>query len=99
MLTRVLCVNYTMYSITRKDQDMTHSITVYSAPWCGFCAAAKRYLDDKGVKYTDKNVDDDRAFAQEAVEKSGQMGIPVLDIDGHIVVGFDRHAIDTLLAA
>lgn len=77
---------------------MSHSVTVYSAPWCGFCSAAKRYLDDKGVKYTDKNVDENRAYAQESVEKSGQMGIPVLDIDGHIVVGFDRPTIDRLLA-
>ena len=77
---------------------MTHTVTIYSAPWCGFCSAAKRYLDDKGVKYTDKNVDEDRSYAQEAVEKSGQLGIPVLDIDGKIVVGFDRPAIDTLLS-
>ena len=77
---------------------MTHTVTIYSATWCGFCSAAKRYLDDKGVKYTDKNVDEDRSYAQEAVEKSGQMGIPVLDIDGKIVVGFDRPAIDTLLS-
>lgn len=77
---------------------MAHTVTVYSAPWCGFCAAAKRYLDDKGIAYTDKNVDEDRSFAQEAVEKSGQMGIPVLDIDGQIVVGFDRPSIDRLLA-
>lgn len=77
---------------------MTHSVTVYSAPWCGFCQAAKRYLDDKGIPYTEKNVDDDRAYAEEAVEKSGQMGIPVLDIDGAIVVGFDRPTIDRLLS-
>ncbi len=75
----------------------THSVTVYSAPWCGFCAAAKRYLDEKGIKYTDKDVDQDRAYAEEAVQKSGQMGIPVIDIDGQIVVGYDRPTIDRLL--
>ncbi len=73
------------------------SITVYSAPWCGFCVAAKRYLDDKGIKYIEKNVDEDRSYAEEAVQKSGQMGIPVLDIDGNIVVGFDRPTIDRLV--
>lgn len=76
---------------------MSHSVTVYSAPWCGFCVAAKKYLDEKGVKYTEKDVDKDPKFAEEAVEKSGQMGIPVLDIDGKIIVGFDRPAINHLL--
>lgn len=76
---------------------MSKSVTVYSAPWCGFCVAVKKYLDDKGIEYTDKDVDQDQAFAKEAVEKSGQMGIPVLDIDGQIVVGFDRPTINRLL--
>ncbi len=73
------------------------TVQVYSAPWCGFCVAAKNYLDGKGIKYTDKNVDENPDFAKEATEKSGQMGIPVLDIDGNIVVGFDRPTIDRLL--
>ena len=73
------------------------SVTLYSAPWCGFCVAVKRYLDEKGVKYTEKDVDQDRSYAEEAVQKSGQMGIPVLDIDGQIVVGYDRPTIDRLL--
>lgn len=73
------------------------SITVYSAPWCGFCVAVKNYLDGKGIAYTDKNVDEDPALAEEAVKKSGQMGIPVLDIDGTIIVGFDRPTIDRVL--
>lgn len=76
---------------------MAQNVTIYSAPWCGFCVATKRYLDEKGVKYTEKDVDEDRAYATEAVEKSGQMGIPVLDIDGQIVVGFDRPTIDRLI--
>ena len=73
------------------------AVTIYSAPWCGFCVAAKRYLDGKGVTYTEKDVDVDPTFAEEAVAKSGQMGIPVLDIAGNIVVGFDRATIDRLL--
>ena len=74
-----------------------HSITIYSAPWCGYCVAAKRYLDGKNVKYLEKDVDQDPANAQEAIEKSGQRGIPVIDIDGQIIVGFDRPTIDRLL--
>jgi len=73
------------------------TVTVYSADWCGFCHAAKQYLDRKGVKYTDKNVEENPKFAQESVEKSGQMGIPVLDIGGDIIVGFDRPKIDKAL--
>jgi glutaredoxin 3 len=76
---------------------MDTKITVYSADWCAFCHAAKQYLDKLGIKYTEKNVEDDRAFAEEAISKSGQMGIPVLDIDGTIIVGFDRPKIDAAI--
>ena len=74
-------------------------VTIYSAPWCAFCHAAKQYLDKLGVKYEDKDVETDRSFAEESVNKSGQMGIPVLDIGGDIVVGFDRPRIDAALKA
>lgn len=75
----------------------TKSVTIYSADWCGFCHAVKQYLDRAGVNYTEKDVDSDPAIAQESVDKSGQMGIPVLDIDGEIIVGFDRPKIDKAL--
>ncbi len=73
------------------------NITVYSATWCAFCKAAKDYFDKLGVKYTDKDVDTDPTFMTEAVDKSGQRGIPVIDINGKIIVGFDRPAIDAAL--
>lgn len=76
---------------------MDSKITVYSADWCAYCHAAKQYLDKLGIKYTEKNVEDDRAFAEEAIAKSNQMGIPVLDIDGTIIVGFDRPKIDAAI--
>ncbi len=77
---------------------MTDSnIIVYSATWCAFCHASKDYLDKLGVKYTDKDVDADPAAGLEAVNKSGQRGIPVLDIGGTIIVGFDRPKIDFAL--
>ena len=74
------------------------NITIYSAPWCAFCHAAKEYLDAKGFAYTDIDIEKDRSGAQAVVAKSGQMGIPVLDIDGTIIVGFDRPKIDAALA-
>jgi glutaredoxin 3 len=73
-------------------------ITIYSADWCAFCHAAKEYLDKKGIKFTEKNVEHDQAAAIEAVQKSKQTGIPVLDIDGTIIIGFDRPRIDAVLA-
>lgn len=76
---------------------MDTKVTVYSADWCAFCHAAKDYLTKIGVAYNEKNVEEDLQFAKEAVEKSGQTGIPVIDIDGTIIVGFDRPKIDTVL--
>ncbi|MBA2279585.1 NrdH-redoxin [Candidatus Saccharibacteria bacterium] len=72
-------------------------VTVYSATWCAFCHAAKEYFDKLSVKYEDRDIEDNPAYAHEAVEKSGQMGIPVIDIDGTIIIGFDRPRIDQAL--
>ncbi|MEJ0073701.1 MAG: glutaredoxin domain-containing protein [Candidatus Saccharibacteria bacterium] len=77
----------------------TPTVTVYSATWCAFCHAAKDYLDKKGVKYTDKDVDSSKEIAEEAMKVSGQTGIPVLNINGEIIIGFDRPRIDAALAA
>lgn len=76
---------------------MDTNVTIYSADWCAFCHAAKDYMDKLGVKYTEKNVEEDVENAKEAVEKSDQMGIPVIDIAGQIIVGFDRPKIDAAL--
>ncbi len=72
-------------------------ITIYSADWCAFCHAAKQYFDKLSIKYTVKDVEKDVSAATEAVTKSGQMGIPVIDIDGTVIVGFNRPKIDELL--
>ncbi|HTB49023.1 MAG TPA: glutaredoxin domain-containing protein [Verrucomicrobiae bacterium] len=72
-------------------------VIVYSASWCAFCHAAMEYLDKLGVKYTDKDVEKDPAAAVEATDKSQQRGIPVIDIAGTIIVGFDRPKIDAAL--
>lgn len=70
---------------------------IYTATWCAFCHAAKDYFDKLGVKYEDRDVESDPQFAVEAVTKSGQRGIPVIDINGEIIVGFDRPRIDAAL--
>ncbi len=74
-------------------------VTIYSTTWCAFCHAAKDYMDKLGVKYEDKDVERDPAAMKALAEKSGQMGIPVLDIGGEIIVGFDRPRIDAALKA
>ena len=76
----------------------TPDITIYSATWCAFCHAAKDYLDKKGVKYTDKDVDSSPNIAREAMAVSGQTGIPVLKIGDQVIIGFDRPRIDAALA-
>lgn len=65
-------------------------VTIYSATWCGFCHAAKNYLDKLGISYDDRDIDANPDYAREAVEKSGQMGIPVIDIDGTIILEIGR---------
>ena len=72
-------------------------ITVYSTPTCPYCTMAKRYLTERGVKYEDVYVAADQSRALEMLTKTGQMGVPVLDIGGEVIVGFDRNAIDYAL--
>ncbi len=76
---------------------MAHNVTVYSTPTCPWCTRAKSYLNQSGVPYTEKDVSVDVAAAREMVKISGQMGVPVLSIDGSVVVGFDKKRIDELL--
>jgi len=76
---------------------MDSKIIIYGAEWCAFCHEAMRYLDHLGVKYTYKNVELDTNDARAAIEKSGQTGIPVIDMDGTIIIGFDRPRINLAL--
>lgn len=73
-------------------------IKVYSTPACPYCYALKSYLKDRGFEFEDIDVSLDREAAKEMIMKSGQMGVPVADINGQIVIGFDREKIDELLS-
>ena len=73
-------------------------VMVYSTPTCPYCVMAKRYLSERGIKYEDINVAADQARALEMLTKTGQMGVPVLDIGGQVVIGFNRPAIDDALS-
>jgi glutaredoxin-like YruB-family protein len=72
-------------------------VTVYSTPTCPYCVYAKEYFRENGVPFEDVDVTKDRAKAREMVMKSGQMGVPVIDIDGTVLVGFQPEAFDQLL--
>ena len=76
---------------------MEHTVTVYSTPTCGYCTMAKEYLASKGIAFEDVDLSQDRARAQTVIEKTGQYAVPVIDIDGEYIVGFDRDRIDSLL--
>ncbi len=73
------------------------NITIYSTVTCPWCTKVKDYLDENDIPYEDYDVAKDREKAIEMVQKSGQQGVPVIDIDGEIVVGFDQKKIDSLL--
>lgn len=77
----------------------TPTVTVYSTTWCGFCKQAMKYFDSIGVKYKDINVEEDRQAAEEMVKKSGQMGVPVIEIGKDLIIGFDKLKIDLALEA
>lgn len=73
-------------------------IKVYSTPSCPYCKLAKDYLNEKGLAFVEINVADDAEMAKEVVKLSGQMGVPVIDIDGQIIVGWNKSALEEVLA-
>ncbi len=68
-------------------------IKVYTTDSCPWCDKAKNYLKSQNLEYTELNVQDDMEARDEMIKKSRQMGVPVLDIDGNIIIGFDKPAI------
>ncbi len=69
-------------------------IKVYSTPTCPYCHMLKHFLDEKGVEYEDINVAEDQNAAREMVARSGQMGVPQTEINGKVIIGFDRDALE-----
>ncbi len=66
------------------------NVTIYTTQTCHFCHAAKEFFNLNNIKFTEKDVSNNQEFQKEAISKSGQMGVPVIDIDGEIIVGFDK---------
>lgn len=73
------------------------NVTIYSTSTCHFCGLAKEFMKNHNIAYTEYNVGTDLEKRKEMVEKSGQMGVPVLDIDGEIMVGFEEERLAELL--
>ena len=76
---------------------MAKNVRVYSTPTCPYCTKTKQFLKENNIAFEDIDVSADSAKVREMVDKSGQMGVPVLDIEGKIIVGFDREAISQAL--
>ena len=65
-------------------------IKVYSTPTCPYCKMTKKFLNDNDIAYQDLNVAADKAARDEMIRKTGQLAVPVIDIDGEIMVGYDQ---------
>ena len=72
-------------------------VRVFSTPTCAYCFTLKSFLKQHNIKFEDIDVSKDEKAQKEMIEKSGQMGVPVVDVDGQIVVGFDKEKICKIL--
>jgi glutaredoxin-like YruB-family protein len=73
------------------------NITIYSTPSCVYCKMAKQYFKENNLPYTEHNVQEDMQAQQEMIAKSHQLGVPVIDVDGEIFVGFDKKGLAEVL--
>jgi glutaredoxin-like YruB-family protein len=72
-------------------------IKIYSTPFCPYCVTLKEYLRAKKVEFTDVDVSENEKERDEMIELSGQIGVPVVNVDGQIIIGFDKEKIDEAL--
>jgi glutaredoxin-like YruB-family protein len=76
---------------------MAKQVRVYSTATCPYCVRLKQFLSENNIPFENFDVGEDQQRAEEMIQKSGQMGVPVLDIEGEIIVGFDRDKIKQAL--
>jgi glutaredoxin 3 len=72
-------------------------VEIFTTPTCGFCHMAKEYFKSKKVEYTEKDITEDNNAQEWVLDHTGQLAVPVINIGGDIVIGFDRERIDLLL--
>jgi len=91
-------IEESLYSVEiAKDDKPQKRVTVYSTPTCSWCNTLKTHLRKHRIRFTDIDVSQDQAAAQAMVQRSGQQGVPQTDINGEIIIGFDKNRINTLL--
>ncbi len=73
------------------------AVKIYTTPSCVYCTKAKQYFRENSIPFTEFNVAQDLRRAEEMVKKSGQMGVPVVDVNGRIIVGFNQPEIEKAL--
>ncbi len=73
------------------------SVIIYSAVWCPWCHKTKEFLKENNIEFEERDIERSDGAAEEVVKKSGQRGIPVTDVDGTIIVGFDKPALKKAL--
>lgn len=73
------------------------NIIIYSTPSCVYCKLAKQFFKENNLAYTEHNVQEDLVAQKEMLEKSHQLGVPVIDVDGEIFVGFDKKGLSQVL--
>ncbi len=74
------------------------NVVIYSTPTCPYCKRVKDYLSRKGIPFIDHNVAQDKDATKEMIQKTGQMSVPVIIINGEVIVGFDQTLLDKLLS-
>ncbi len=83
------------------SEEETPQVTIYSTSWCGFCHSLEQYLEKKGVRFVTKDIEKDEAAYHELMDKIGGRdnfrGVPTSDVNGEIILGFDRPGIDAAL--
>ncbi len=79
------------------DNNVQKNVTVFTTPACSWCTTIKRHLQENGIRYREVDVSRDHKAAEEMVRRSGQRGVPQTDINGEIIVGFDKTRINLLL--
>jgi len=72
-------------------------ISAYTLPTCPYCMKLKQYFAEKGIKFRNIDVSNDNAAIQEMIKKSGQSGVPVIEINGKLIIGFDKEALEDAL--
>jgi glutaredoxin-like YruB-family protein len=84
-------------TLSSNNEKPRKNVVVYTTPTCSWCTTVKRHLQENGIQYREVNVAADQKAAEEMVRKSGQQGVPQTEINGQIIVGFDKTRINSLL--